>query len=294
MGPRTGGNSKLMQVSGSTLLPHPLPSTTMNPTSPAPSLRSSIHFGHTGRVCIVTGGAQGIGEACVRRFAVEGAKPVIVDVDDARGQALAVELGALYVRCDVGDKAQVDALVAQVLAAHGRIDVLVNNAGIFRAADFLEVTEADFDAVLRVNLKGSFLVGQAVARAMVASGGGSIVNMSSVNGVLTIPNIASYNVSKGGVNQLTRVMALALADRNIRVNAVAPGTIATELAAKAVLTSDEAKNKIMSRTPMKRLGEPSEIADVVAWLASDAASYVTGEIVTVDGGRMTLNYTVPV
>lgn len=233
----------------------------------------------------------------MRRFAADGAKPVIVDVDDARGQALAQELGALYVRCDVGDKAQVDALVAQVLAAHGRIDVLVNNAGIFRAADFLDVTEADFDAVLRVNLKGSFLVGQAVARAMAASGGdrgGAIVNMSSVNGVLAIPNISSYNVSKGGVNQLTRVMALALADRNIRVNAVAPGTIATELAAKAVLTSDEARNKIMSRTPMKRLGEPSEIADVVAWLASDAASYVTGEIVTVDGGRMTLNYTVPV
>ena len=233
----------------------------------------------------------------MRRFAAEGAKPVIVDVDDARGHDLAQELGALYVRCDVGDKAQVDALVAQVLAAYGGIDVLVNNAGIFRAADFLEVTEEDFDAVLRVNLKGSFLVGQAVARAMATQhggcGGGAIVNMSSVNGVLTIPSISSYNVSKGGVNQLTRVMALALADKNIRVNAVAPGTIATELAAKAVLTSDEAKNKIMSRTPMKRLGEPSEIADVVAWLASDAASYVTGEIVTVDGGRMTLNYTVP-
>jgi len=275
------------------ILLKPLPSPPMNLPTQAPST-SSIHFGHQGRVCIVTGGAQGIGEACVRRFAAEGAKPVIVDVDDARGQVLAQELGALYVRCDVGDKSQVDALVAQTLAAHGRIDVLVNNAGIFRAADFLEVTEADFDAVLRVNLKGSFLVGQAVARAMVVSGGGSIVNMSSVNGVLTIPNISSYNVSKGGVNQLTRVMALALADKNIRVNAVAPGTIATELAAKAVLTSDEAKNKIMSRTPMKRLGEPSEIADVVAWLASDAASYVTGEIVTVDGGRMTLNYTVPV
>jgi NAD(P)-dependent dehydrogenase (short-subunit alcohol dehydrogenase family) len=234
----------------------------------------------------------------VRRFAAEGAHAVIVDVDDARGQALAAELGALYVRCDVGDKAQVDALVVQVLAAYGRIDVLVNNAGIFRAADFLEVTEADFDAVLRVNLKGAFLVGQAVARAMAAHNGGrsggAIVNMSSVNGVLAIPSISSYNVSKGGVNQLTRVMALALADKNIRVNAVAPGTIATELAAKAVLTSEEAKSKIMSRTPMKRLGEPSEIADVVAWLASDAASYVTGEIVTVDGGRMTLNYTVPV
>jgi NAD(P)-dependent dehydrogenase (short-subunit alcohol dehydrogenase family) len=258
------------------------------------SSTSSIHFGHQGRICIVTGGAQGIGEACVRRFAAEGATTVIADVDDARGQALAQELGALYVRCDVGDKVQVDSLVAQTLATHGRIDVLVNNAGIFRAADFLDVTEADFDAVLRVNLKGSFLVGQAVARAMVAAGGGAIVNMSSVNGVLAIPNISSYNVSKGGVNQLTRAMALVLADKNIRVNAVAPGTIATELAAKAVLTSDDARKKIMSRTPMKRLGEPSEIADVVAWLASDAASYVTGEIVTVDGGRMTLNYTVPV
>jgi NAD(P)-dependent dehydrogenase (short-subunit alcohol dehydrogenase family) len=252
-----------------------------------------IQFGLRGRVCIVTGGAQGIGEACVRRFAREGALPVVADVDEARGRTLAQETGATFVRCDVGDKAQVDALVRETLALHGRIDVLVNNAGIFRAADFLEVTEEDFDAVLRVNLKGAFLMGQAAARAMADAGGGSIVNMSSVNGVLAIPNIARYNVSKGGINQLTRVMALALADRNIRVNAVAPGTIATELAAKAVLTSEDAQRKILGRTPMKRLGEPAEVADVVAWLASDAASYVTGEIVTVDGGRMTLNYTVP-
>ncbi|MGC1172561.1 SDR family NAD(P)-dependent oxidoreductase [Polaromonas sp.] len=255
---------------------------------------AQISFGLGGRVCIVTGGAQGIGEACIRRFARENAKVVIADIDDSRGTALASELGGLYVHCDVGDKAQVDALVAQTVAAHGRIDVLVNNAGIFRAADFLEVTEADFDAVLRINLKGSFLVGQAVAREMAKAGKGSIVNMSSVNGVLAIPTISSYNVSKGGINQLTRVMALALADKGVRVNAVAPGTIATELASKAVLTSDEAKARIMSRTPMKRLGEPSEIADAVAYLASDAASYITGEIVVVDGGRMTLNYTVPV
>jgi NAD(P)-dependent dehydrogenase (short-subunit alcohol dehydrogenase family) len=255
---------------------------------------SKISFGLTGRVCIVTGGAQGIGEACIRRFAREDAKVVIADIDDTRGAALARELGGLYVHCDVGDRAQVDALVAQTLAAHGGIDVLVNNAGIFRAADFLDVSEADFDAVLRINLKGSFLVGQAVAREMAKAGKGSIINMSSVNAVLTIPTIASYNVSKGGINQLTRVMALSLADKGVRVNAVAPGTIATELAAKAVLTSDDAKAKIMSRTPMKRLGEPSEIADTVAYLASDAASYITGEIVVVDGGRMTLNYTVPV
>ncbi|MDP2255626.1 MAG: SDR family oxidoreductase [Polaromonas sp.] len=255
---------------------------------------SKISFGLTGRVCIVTGGAQGIGEACIRRFAREGAHVVIADIDDLRGTTLASELGGLYVHCDVGDKVQVDALVANVLAAHGRIDVLVNNAGIFRAADFLEVTEEDFDAVLRINLKGSFLVGQAVAREMARAGKGSIVNMSSVNGTLTIPTIASYNVSKGGINQLTRVMALALADKGVRVNAVAPGTIATELATRAVLTSEEARARILSRTPMKRLGEPSEIADTVAYLASDAASYITGEIVVVDGGRMTLNYTVPV
>ncbi len=255
---------------------------------------TAIRYGLQGRVCIVTGGAQGIGEACVRRFAREGAPVVIADIADDRGQALAEELGALYVHCDVGDKGQVEALVTRCLSAHERIDVLVNNAGIFKAADFLDISEADFDAVLRINLKGAFLVGQAVARAMAQAGRGAIVNMSSVNGVLAIPSIASYNVSKGGINQLTRVLALALADKGIRVNAVAPGTIATELAAQAVLTSAEAKTRILSRTPMKRLGEPGEIADVVAWLASDAASYVTGEIVTVDGGRMALNYTVPV
>jgi NAD(P)-dependent dehydrogenase (short-subunit alcohol dehydrogenase family) len=257
-------------------------------------MNASINFGHAGRVVVITGAAQGIGEACARRFKRDQALVVLLDIDDVHGEALAQELDATYVHCDVGEKRQVELAVAKTLARHGRIDVLVNNAGIFKAADFLEVTEDDFDAVLRINLKGSFLMGQAVAREMAKMGSGTIVNMSSVNAVLAIPNIASYNVSKGGINQLTRVMALALAPHNIRVNAVAPGTIATELAARAVLTSDEAKARILSRTPMKRLGEPAEVADVVAWLASDAASYVTGEIVVVDGGRMTLNYTVAV
>ena len=156
------------------------------------------------------------------------------------------------------------------------------------------MSEADFDAVLHINLKSSFLVGPAVAREMAkaeartgfsgSTSRGSIINMSSVNAVMTIPTIASYNVSKGGINQLTRLMALALAGIGIRVNAVAPGANATELAVKAVLTRDEAKAKIMSRTPMKRLGEPSEIADTVAFLTSDAASYITGEIVVVMAG----------
>ena len=258
----------------------------------------SIRYGLEGRVFIVTGGAQGIGEACVRILAADGAAVAFWDMDDAKGRVLwaalkAEDASALYVHCNVAIKAEVEAALAATIKAFGHIDGLVNNAGIFKAASFLDISEADWDAVLDVNLKGSFLVGQAAARQMVQQGsGGAIVNMSSVNARLAIASIASYNASKGGIDQLTRVMALSLADHGIRVNGVAPGTIATELAAKAVLTSDEAKARILSRTPMKRLGEPGEIASVVAFLLSDAASYMTGETVLADGGRMTLNYTV--
>jgi len=256
-----------------------------------------VHFHLENQVAIVTGASQGIGAACAERLSQDGATVALWDVDDARGQALAASLNergrrAIYQHCNVASKAEVDAALAATLAAFGRVDALINNAGIFKAANFLDITEADWDAVIDVNLKGAFLVGQAVARAMVGTGGGAIVNMSSVNGVMAIPSIASYNASKGGVNQLTRVMALALADHGIRVNAVGPGTIATELAKNAVLGSDEAKARIMSRTPMRRLGEPSEIADVCAFLVSSASSYMTGEIVYIDGGRLTLNYTV--
>ena len=258
---------------------------------------SSVNFALAGKVTVITGASQGIGAACAERFAREEAPLALWDVDDARGKALAERLAAegrraVYLHCDVSRAEEVRAAVEATIAAYERIDVLVNNAGIFRAADFLDVTEADWDAVLDVNLKGGFLVGQACARAMAAQGGGAIVNMSSVNGLMAIPAIASYNASKGGINQLTRAMALALADKGVRVNAVAPGTIATELAAQAVLTSEQAKQRIISRTPMKRLGEPEEVAEVVAFLASEAASYLTGQVVYCDGGRLALNYTV--
>jgi NAD(P)-dependent dehydrogenase (short-subunit alcohol dehydrogenase family) len=260
-----------------------------------------VDFALQGRVAVITGAAQGIGAACARRLAGDGAAVALWDIADAAGADLESELRqsgaqAQYQHCDVSNKAQVDAALAATIGALGHVDALINNAGIFRAAEFLDITEADWDAVIAVNLKGAFLVGQAVARAMRANAGGkgfgTIVNMSSVNGVLATPSIASYNASKGAINQLTRVMALSLVDHGIRVNAVAPGTIATELARKAVLGSDEARARILSRTPMKRLGEPAEIADVVAFLCSAASSYVTGEIVTIDGGRMALNYTV--
>jgi len=264
---------------------------------------ATVHFGLQGRCAVVTGAAQGIGLACAQRLARDGAAVALWDVNEAGVHAAAQAMregGARVhaVRCNVADKTSVEAALASTQAALGPVDALINNAGIFKAADFLDITEADWDAVIAVNLKGAFLVGQAVARAMAGlrsgKGFGTIVNMSSVNGTLAIPSIASYNASKGAVNQLTRVMALALADRGIRVNAVAPGTIATELAREAVLTSDDARLRILSRTPMKRLGEPEEIADVAAFLTSEASSYMTGEIVVVDGGRMALNYTVPV
>jgi glucose 1-dehydrogenase len=261
-------------------------------------MSTDIRFGLAGRVIVITGGAQGIGEACARRLVADGASVALWDVDDAHGTALAASLvasgaRATFSHCNVASKADVDAALAATLAAMDRVDGLVNNAGIFKAAPFLDIGEADWDAVIAVNLKGHFLAGQAVARQLVAQGGGgAIVNMSSVNARLTIASIASYNASKGGIDQLTRVMALALVEHGIRVNGVAPGTIATELAVKAVLTSEEAKARILSRTPMQRLGEPAEIANVVAFLLSDAASYMTGETVLVDGGRMTLNYVV--
>ena len=248
------------------------------------------------KVAVVTGAAQGIGRAVAERFAQEGAKVVLSDVNDALGQATAKAIGkgAVYVHADTGSKKDADQLIEAAVKAHGRLDVLVNNAGIVHAAEFLDLKEEDFDRVLRVNLKGYFLCGQAAARQMVKQGGGgAIVNMSSVNAVLAIPNIVSYVVSKGAVNQLTNVMAQALVQHKIRVNGIGPGSIATDLL-KKVMVDDAARRKIMSRTPMGRAGDPAEVASVALFLASDDASYITGQTVYPDGGRMGLNYTVPV
>jgi len=254
------------------------------------------------KVAIVTGAAGGIGLAVAKRFVSDGAKVIISDIDDDRGaeaEAQLKEIGeATFIHCNVAEKLDVRNLVAGSLDTYGDIDILVNNAGIIATADFLDLEEADFDRVLSVNLKGAFLCAQAVARHMVdkvKAGGapGAIINMSSVNAVFAIANQVPYSVSKGGLNQLTKVAALSLAPYGIRVNGIGPGSIMTEMLA-AVNSDPAARARVLSRTPMGRVGEPSEIASVAAFLASEDASYMTGQTLYVDGGRLPLNYTVPV
>lgn len=255
------------------------------------------------KTAIVTGAARGIGLACARRLAEEGAKVVLCDVEEAEGTAAAAELSeagheARFMSCDVTERLDVRNLVTETVEAYDSIDVLVNNAGIAIGGEFLEISEEDFDRVIDVNLKGVFMVGQAVARQMVeqieaGAAPGSIVNMSSVNAVLVIPSQLPYSASKGGVNQLTKAMALSLAPHGIRVNAVGPGSIMTEML-NSVATDEEMRRRILSRTPLGRIGEPAEIAAVVAFLASEDASYISGQTIYADGGRLPLNYTVPV
>ena len=252
------------------------------------------------KTVLITGGAKGIGLAMARQFAHEGANVVIADVDEVAGAKCVEEFGtqAIFGKTDVSKTAEVNHLVASALKAFGSIDVLINNAAVVHAAEFLDLTEADFDRVIGINLKGAFIVGQAVAKQMVkqieaGNKPGAIINMSSVNAVFAIANQVPYSVSKGGVGQLTKVMALSLAPYGIRVNAIGPGSIMTDMLA-SVNSNPEAKARILSRTPLGRIGEPSEIATIASFLASDAASYITGQTIFADGGRLPLNYTVPV
>jgi len=244
-------------------------------------------------IALVTGSAKGIGRACAEVLAEDGAQIVIADIDAEAGQktAAAIGQGASFLPCDLGDPEQIAALFATIEADIGPVSILVNNAGIAKPGDFLETSLEDFTSVLDVNLTGSFLATQRAAKTMVKEGiKGAIVNMTSVNAQLAIPAIAAYCASKGGLMQLTKAAALALAPHGIRVNAVGPGSIQTEMLA-GVNANPDAMKMVLSRTPLQRIGDPREIGTVVAFLASDKASYITGETIYVDGGRLAINYT---
>jgi NAD(P)-dependent dehydrogenase (short-subunit alcohol dehydrogenase family) len=251
-----------------------------------------------GKVAVVTGAARGIGRATAERLLAEGAKVVVSDIDMERLNQAVAEIGAadklLALRADVASKAEVVHLIEAAVQHFGAIDIMVNNAGIAPVVDFLDVTEELLDRVLGINLKGAFYGTQAAGRQMISQGrGGVIINMSSINSGLANPNVAPYAISKGGMNQVTSTAAVAFAPHGIRVVGVGPGTIMTDMVAGAFMNS-AGHHAILSRTPLGRFGEASEVAAVVAFLVSDDASYITGETVYVDGGRRVLNYVVPV
>jgi len=243
-----------------------------------------------GKRAIVTGAARGIGRAIAEQFIAEGARVLVADINEAGVHKTAAEIGAVAAAVDVTSKASIDAMVAAAVKEFGGVDILVNNAGVTHAADFFELTEADFDRVLATNLKSIFLASQAAGRHMQAQGHGVIINLSSINALLAIPNQIPYAASKAGVTQITKVMALALAPRGIRVNAIGPGTIVTEMS-KAVLAGADMEKKVLARTPIGRYGQPAEIASVAVFLACDESSYVMGQTIYVEGGRLGLNYT---
>ena len=253
-----------------------------------------------GKCAVVTGAANGIGLACARRLAADGAAVALADVNAELGEAAAKQLRdegarAIFVATDVTQRAAIEALVNRAVDEYGRLDIMLNNAGVALTAPVLEMSDEIFDKVLSTNLRSAFIGTQLAARQMVSSGrGGVIINMSSVNALLAIPGLAAYACSKGALNQLTKVAAIELAPHKIRVVAIGPGTILTDLAKQSVMGDDAARRKILARTPIGRAGEPEEVASVASFLASDDASYITGQTIYPDGGRMALNYTVPV
>jgi len=243
-------------------------------------------------LALVTGAAQGIGYACAEALSEDGYDVILSDINDEGVTAAGKALGAkAAIACDMGDIAQIEAMFAQIAADHGPLHALINNAGVAMPGDFLTYELESFERVIDINLRGVFVATQLAARVMVEHKiAGAIVNMSSINAQVAIPAIPAYCASKGGVMQLTKVASLALAKNNIRVNAVGPGSIDTEMMA-GVNANPEAFKAAMSRTPLGRAGEAREIGDVVAFLCSKKASYITGETIYVDGGRLGLNYT---
>lgn len=242
----------------------------------------------TGKIVLVTGAGRGIGRAIARTMATEHAEAVVVNYSGSRekAQETVEEIEKLGVdawayQCDVADYTAVEQMMKDVIERYGRLDVLVNNAGITRDSLIIKMSEEDFDRVLDTNLKGTFHTIRHCARQMLKQRSGSIVNISSVSGVLGNIGQANYAASKAGVIGLTKTMAREFASRGIRVNAVAPGFIGTEM---TEVLPDSVREKILTQIPLSRMGDVREVADVVCFLASEKAGYITGQTIQVDGG----------
>ena len=246
-------------------------------------------FDLTGRKALVTGGGRGLGRAIAIGLAEHGAdvavtSRTVAELDETATAVRAAGRECLVVPGDASQTAEIDRVVAEVASDFGRIDILINNAGVDAAAPAIDYTEADFDFVLDVNLKAYFFFAQAVAKVMIANGGGAIASNSSICGDVAVKNISAYNISKGGVNMLTRSLALEWAPHGIRVNAFSPAYMEVFMPGAAG-EHDEAKEQaVRDLTPLARRGRPDELVGPVVFLVSDASSYVTGEVLMVDGG----------
>lgn len=239
------------------------------------------------KTAIVTGGGSGIGLAIAQSFVSAGIRTIIIGRDAAKLDAAREQLGnsCHAISADLNDLSAIPALVERISSEFGTIDILVNNAGINLKKEFTEVSDEDFQRILTTNVSAVFALSREVVKGMLQKGGGAIINISSMASQYGIPKVIAYTASKGAIEAMTRAMAVELSPKGIRANCIAPGFIATDMSAKALNNDPERKNKVLSRTPMGDLGSPADIGATALFLASDAAKYITGVVLPVDGGN---------
>ena len=245
-------------------------------------------LGDGGKIAIVTGGGSGIGFAIAEKFVANNIKTIIVGRDQQKLNDAKNKLGELSntIQCDLNDLTSIPTHVNNIIQQHGQIDILVNNAGINIKKEFIEVTDEDFQKILLTNVTAIFSISREVVKHMLEKNSkGSIINISSMASQYGIPKVIAYTASKSAIEGMTRAMAVELSPKGIRVNCIAPGFIATDMSAKALNNDPERKNKVMGRTPMGDLGQPSDIGDAAVFLATDASKYITGVVLPVDGGN---------